>query len=198
MANKLDTILPKVAVMLRVAFGKGVAANEREKAFKQIHVYLECAGSDGNDLAERVENSSALIRDLTAQLEKSSALTKTEVKKIYDKGRADEAVEQKRRAVTVPPAAPTPFFSSGYGNTNFSSVSSPVTGYVRGSDIGVNGYGWGEIAQHCAENINCFPDKHREFVTDMADDLSQGGRMSAKQAKYLGNLFSQYLRGRID
>ena len=59
------------------------------------------------------------------------------------------------------------------------------------------GYLWSDIAGHCAANLNCIPAKHHGFLADMAGKLGGHRTVSGAQAKYLGNLFSQYLSGRI-
>ena len=132
---------------------------------------------------------------------KKPPLTEDEMREIFEAGYAkrvaDEAEEQQRRQVT---AAPRSFFGNN-GSGGVSNLRSDGYGFddrdrIAGGAV-YKGYLWSDIAGHCAANLNRIPAKHHGFLADMAGKLGGYGTVSGAQAKYLGNLFSQYLSGRI-
>jgi hypothetical protein len=182
MADKFTNMPKRIRQLLVVAFADTAADGERAKALREFDQYLKSIGTDGYEVIEKIETPS---------------ISDEEMQRVFDTGREEghaEAVEQQRNTA---PTAPRPFFSSNLGSVTRSSVYGfDDRDRIAGSDIH-NGYQWRGIAEHCAANLNRVPTKHHGFIEDMASKLAGYSTVSGAQAKYLGNLFNQYLSGRI-
>ena len=135
---------------------------------------LANAGLDIHALVERIQRG--------GDDEKLSA---AEMQAIYDKGFANghsKGAEQGRRSAVIAAAMPM--------------------GIIDTSDVGpgVNGYGWFEIAQHCAAHKDrIHRDKDARFRRDsVRADCRSRQIPTPPQAKWLRDIFNQRFGGRID
>jgi hypothetical protein len=169
--------LPLIERLWAVALSPKSADDERIAALHAIDRHLAETGTDGYAMIERI---------------KTEPVTDAQMQEVFDRGRELGRTEN---AVVVVPKQP--FFSP----PGAPSRSSGVYGFEDGDRIGgddiYKGYPWSAIADHCDANLNRIPDKHHGFLADMADRLNDYETVSGKQAKYLANLFAQYLGGRI-
>ena len=178
MTDKFANMSPEFARFLLVALDNGKTDSERGIAIRKFTEWMTNIGSNGYELVERI---------------KTTPVSDEDMQKVFDTGRE---VGRTENAVTVVPKKP---FA---GSAGVVSRSSSVYGFgdddrIKGSDV-YRGYQWCDIAEHCDDNADRIPEKHRGFLADMADKLTSGyGTVSGKQAKYLANLFTQYLGGRI-
>jgi hypothetical protein len=181
MADTLDQKLPLISKLMLVVLSPSSAEGEWSNAFEMLQKTLKEVDPGGHGLVERI---------------KTPPVSDDEMQKLFDAGREQgriEAVAQQRSMVSV---ATRPF--SG-GNPN-SPTYSRLYGFDDNARVSgrhtYNGYTWSAIANHCTDHLHRIPDKHHGFLEGMADRLVYGD-ISGKQAKYLGDLFRQYLSGRI-
>lgn len=171
----IDLKIALIAKLMLVVLSPAAADGEWANAWTALSRILEVADPGGHVLVERIT---------------TPPITEEDMKLIFDAGRQAEraTLEQHRGA-----AAPAPFFSNnGLGNVGRSNIYSfDDHDRVAGRDV-LNGQRWVDIANHCAANLNCIPDRHHGFVEGMSDQLAYG-TISGKQAKYLHSLFRQYL-----
>jgi hypothetical protein len=172
MTEKLNTLMPKIAPLLRMLSSS--AEGEIVNAVRALVRVLASAGLDIHVLVERIEHGG------------DEKLSAGEMQKIYDaayaKGHAD-GTEQGRRSAVIAAAMPVRTFA--------------ING---GGDVGpgVNGHSWLEIAQHCKANKHLFSGKSLNFIEDMPEKIGSFGRPTLAQAKWLKDLFIQKCGGRID
>jgi hypothetical protein len=183
MTDMLAAMPPKILQCLVVACNPTAADGERITAWHVFDQYLKSLGYDGYELVKRIT---------------TEPVSEEDMKTVFDAGREQgrsEVIEQQRR---TPPVSAQSFFNTGLsGISRSSSYSFDDRARIAGHDIH-NGYQWSAIATHCAGNLLRIPAKHHGFLEDMAARLARfGGTVSGAQAKYLGNLFNQYLSGRI-
>jgi hypothetical protein len=165
-----------IAKLLLVALNRSTSGHELEVAFAKLRQTLKEVDPDGHMLVERLKTPSVSDEDMQMVFNKGRELGRTE------------------NAVAVVPKKP---LSKPPGGV---SRSGHIHGFedsdcISGSDFYKN-YSWSAIAEHCADNMHRVPDKHHEFLADMADKLEYA-TISGRQAKYLINLFNQYLGGKI-
>ena len=169
MTEKLDAVMPKIALLLRVVLGNGATDSERINAINAVRQKLNGIDSDIHVLVERIEHGG------------DETLSASEMQKIYDaayaKGHADGA-EQGRRSVVLAGATPIDVFAISL-------------------DDGVNGYSWGDIAVHCAANKHLFHGKELDFIESMPGKIACYGSPTPPQAKWLRDIFLRKLGGRI-
>ena len=179
MADHPAAKLPLIERLWAVLFSTTASDSERLKALHVIDRHLTETGIDGYEIIERI---------------KTPPVSEEEMQKVFDAGRELGRTEN---AVTVVKPKP-PFF----GSPGAVSRSGGIYGFedddrIRGADV-YKGYRWCDIAEHCDDNAHRIPEKHHGFLADMADKLTRSyGTISGRQAKYLANLFTQHLGGRI-
>jgi hypothetical protein len=166
MSDELETVLPKIAPLLRRLTSS--ADNEVISAAHLLLRVLAGAGLDIHALVERIEHGG------------SQQLSARAMQQIYDtayaKGHADGA-EQSRRGAVIAAAMPM-------GMLDTTDVGP-----------GVNGYTWIEIAHYCADNKHRISrDRDREFIDSVFEQLASGRRaISPPQAKWLRDIFKHDL-----
>ncbi len=174
MADKLATALPKIAKILRLVLNTSTPDGDWNNALTMLMATLREVDPGGHEI--------------TKLIEAPSSLSEEDMKVIFDAGREQgrtEIIEQQRKTTSVL----TTMFD------NLGSYGGIRQGRISGHDTH-NGYPWSEIAESCHRNANRIPSKHHGFLEGMADTLTGHGTISEPQARYLGNLFDQYL-GRI-
>jgi hypothetical protein len=147
-----------------------LTSNVEQEVLTAVRMMLRLLASVGLDIhaiAERLK-------------QKSEPLNSAEMQRIYDaaysKGFNDGA-EHGRKSVILAGASPH------QGVKHFS--------------VGVNGYSLQGIAAHCARNIHLFIGREVEFVESINEQLQFRSEPTEPQARWLRDLFTRKLGGKI-
>jgi hypothetical protein len=120
------------------------------------------------------------IHAIADRVEHGEPLSAAEMQAIYDaayqKGYADGADHGRRSAILA---------------------AQPIGAFAAHVDSEINGYSWQQIAQHCLTNKHLFHGRDLEFVESVAESLTRFNTPTAKQAKWLRDLFMRKFGGKI-
>ena len=171
--EKFDKVTRKIVRLLAMLTNKPDSA-EFMQAARSLPQVLSTAGLDIYVLISRIEHGKG-DEDLSA----------SEMQKIHDAGYAKgyaEGAEQGRRSAVIAAAMPMGLIDD------------------RNVGSGVNGFGWLEIAQHCAANKHRISrDKDREFIDSIFEQMTYRHKTpTTGQAKWLRDIFNQRFGGPID
>jgi hypothetical protein len=172
-ADKLRQAMPKLLKLLVVIHGPGVSKNERNIAFRALNQSLQNADADIRDLTQLIEE----MQETAA----APSLTKAEIQMILDKG-IEIGRQQTRQEQAV-------------NRLNHRrSTMTPV-----GVDVGIAGYSWRQVVEHCAAHPRRLTGWERGFVADMASRFASYLRApSPDQADKIREIFSERFGNNIE